>query len=117
MLEFNHMVESSLYNLDTIFHALSHPSRRAILQDLQDVKEKTISELAAPFPVSLAAISKHLQVLQKAGLIKRYKSGSFFYVSLNPEALQTADEWIQGYKIFWEAQLDSLKNFLETEEI
>lgn len=70
-------------------------------------------ELAKPFHMSLAAVSKHLKVLERAKLIQREKRGSFSHVQLNAEALRNAQQWIDEYRKFWEMRLDSLKDYLE----
>jgi DNA-binding transcriptional ArsR family regulator len=105
------MVKSSL-QLDLIFHALADSTRRAILHDLSR-KEKTVGELAKPYKMSLAAVSKHLNVLEEARLIERKKQGSFQMVSLQAEALKSAEEWILYYQQFWGSRLDALQGFLE----
>ena len=112
---FNLMVKSVAYDLDRVFHALSHPTRREILRHLTR-RERSVSELARPHEMSLVAVSKHLKVLEDARLIRRRKDGSFHYLRLNPEALQTADEWIRRYEQFWSPRLDSLKQLLEQED-
>ena len=94
------MVKSEITRLDLIFHALADGTRRSILRGISK-KQKTVSEIAKPFAMSLAAISKHLKVLEKAKLIDRRKEGSFQIVSLNAETLKTADQWISYYKQFW----------------
>ncbi|MGE3975304.1 MAG: ArsR/SmtB family transcription factor [Bdellovibrionales bacterium] len=109
------MVKSSAaLKLDLIFHALSDSTRRAILYDVSK-HEKTVSEIARPYRMSLAAVSKHLTVLEKARLIERKKHGSFQIVSLHAESLKTAEEWILYYQQFWGPRLDALKDFLEKE--
>jgi DNA-binding transcriptional ArsR family regulator len=80
------MVESGAAQLDSIFHALSDATRRSILRDIAQ-KEKTVGEIAKPYPVSLAAVSKHLKVLEAAELIEREKRGSFQIVRLNAKTL------------------------------
>src|ERR1700737_543674 len=99
------MVESRAYKLDLIFQALADPTRRAILKNLSR-RERGITELAKPFPMSLAAVSKHVRVLERARLIHRRREGSFSYLSLNGEAMLTADRWIEHYRKFWEGRLD-----------
>jgi DNA-binding transcriptional ArsR family regulator len=106
------MVKSQALKLDLIFHALSDSTRRAILYDVSK-HEKTVSEIAKPYKISLAAVSKHLNVLENARLIERKKQGSFQIVSLNAESLKTAEEWISYYQQFWGPRLDALKDFLE----
>ena len=108
------MVESRAYDLDLIFHALSDPTRRAIVKTLTR-REKPITEVAKPFEMSLAAVSKHVKVLERARLVHRDRRGSFSYLSLNPGAMQTAGQWIEHYRQLWEDRLDALKNLLEKE--
>lgn len=108
------MVKSYAFKLDRIFHALSDSTRRAILHDISR-KEKSVSQIAKPHDMSLAAISKHLKVLEAADLIHRKKEGSFQIVSLNAEALKTAEEWISKYQQFWGPRLMALKDLLERE--
>ena len=114
MLRFNRMVESTGYSLDLIFQALSDPTRRAILKNVSS-RERTVTELAKPFRMSLAAVSKHLKILDRARLIRRTKRGSFYYVRLNPEALMSAEQWLARYQKFWQTRLDSLSRLLEKE--
>ncbi len=98
--------------LDRIFQALSDPTRRAMLR--QAAKgEQSVSSLAKPYDLTFAAVSKHLKVLEAAKLINRRKAGSFQMISLNPETLKSADQWLNFYRQFWTARLGSLKNFLE----
>jgi DNA-binding transcriptional ArsR family regulator len=109
------MVKSEALKLDLIFHALSDQTRRAILKDLCK-KEKTVSQIARPYKMSLAAVSKHLRVLESADLIDRRKEGSFYIVKLNADSLKTAEEWISYYQKFWSGRLNALQEFLEKEE-
>jgi DNA-binding transcriptional ArsR family regulator len=109
------MVESSRYDLDLIFHALSDPTRRAILQGLTR-RERAITEVAKPFRMSLAAVSKHVGVLERARLVSRTRRGSFSYLSLNAQAMESADQWIERYRGFWEGRLSALKAFIEKDE-
>ena len=106
------MVKSSSAQLDRIFHALSDSTRRAILLDVSR-KEKTVGEIAGPYRMSLAAVSKHLTVLEEAKLIKRRREGSFQIVSLKAETLRTAEQWISYYQKFWSTRLDALQELLE----
>jgi DNA-binding transcriptional ArsR family regulator len=109
------MVESSAAHLDSIFHALSDATRRSILRDIAQ-KEKTVGEIAKPYPVSLAAVSKHLKVLEAAELIEREKRGSFQMVRLNAKTLRSAEQWLAYYEKFWSSQLDALQTYLEGED-
>ena len=106
------MVKSEAKALDRIFHALSDQTRRAILIDISK-KENTVSELAKPYKMSLAAVSKHLSVLEAAGLIDRKRVSSFQVVSLRAESLKTANEWLAHYEIFWNEKLNALQELLE----
>lgn len=101
--------------LDSVFHALADTTRRAILRDIA-AREKTVGEIAKPYRMSLAAVSKHLKVLESAELIERRKSGSFQYVRLNPKPLRTAEHWLAHYEKFWNRQLDALQQFIEEGE-
>ena len=103
------------YDLNLIFHALADPTRRSIVARLSE-QSLTVSAIAQPFQISLAAISKHLKVLEKARLIQRRKQGSYYYFSFNAEALQTTEQWLAQYQRFWSDQLNSLKHHLEQEE-
>jgi DNA-binding transcriptional ArsR family regulator len=108
------MVELTANRLDLIFHALADPTRRAILKKVSR-KARTVGEVAQPFSMSLAAVSKHLKILEHAELIRKEKRGTSYYVSLRGEALFTAEQWISHYRQFWESRLDSLKDYLEGE--
>ena len=97
--------------LDETFSALSDPTRRQIVVALAD-GDRTVSELAAPFDVSLPAISKHLSVLERAGLITREREGRVRRCHLEREPLSDALQWIAEYGRFWEESLDSLERLL-----
>lgn len=105
------MVKYRDSQLDKVFHALSDSTRRAILARLA-IGEAVVTELAEPFDMSLPAISKHLTVLEKAGLLQRHKDGRIRRCELNAEPLETASEWITYYEQFWNAQLNSLADYL-----
>ena len=109
------MVKSSAVRLDSIFHALSDTTRRSILRDVA-VKSKTVSEIAKPYRMSLAAVSKHLRVLESAELIARERRGSFRIVRLKAASLRPAEEWLAYYEKFWNTQLDALQIYLEGED-
>jgi len=106
------MVESRQAQLDMIFHALSDPTRRAILQTLTR-HERSITELAKPFGMSLAAVSKHVKVLERARLVQRERRGSFSYLRLGGDAMLTAQQWIDRNRTVWEDRLEALKNLME----
>ena len=99
--------------LDKAFAALAHPIRRAILSRLTRGESASVGELAEPFDVSLMAVSKHLKVLDEAGLIRREKDGRVHRCSFDPEALEDARDWIETHRAFWTQQLDSLADYLE----
>jgi DNA-binding transcriptional ArsR family regulator len=101
--------------LDAIFHALSDSTRRSILRDVSR-REKTVSEIAEPYDVSLAAVSKHLKVLEEAGLIHREKRGSFQYVRTDARPMRDANRWLAYYEKFWNAQLDALEDLFDRED-
>jgi DNA-binding transcriptional ArsR family regulator len=110
------MVESTAHNLDHIFQALSDPTRRSILKRVSK-RERAVGEVAESYSMSLAAISKHIQSLERAGLISRRREGNFSYISLNAGALSSVDRWMHRYREFWEGNLKSLKNFIEKENV
>jgi DNA-binding transcriptional ArsR family regulator len=97
--------------LDTTFAALADPTRRAILARLAD-GEATVTELAEPFSVSLPAISKHLKVLERAGLIVRGRSAQYRPCRLEPQPLGEAAGWLENYRLLWEGSLDRLEDHL-----
>jgi DNA-binding transcriptional ArsR family regulator len=99
-------------HLDSTFSALSDPTRRALLARLA-LGEATVSELAEPFDVSLPAISKHLRVLESAGLLRRNVEGRVHRCTLASEPMKEAAGWIEQYRVFWDSQLDALAKFLE----
>ncbi len=106
------MVEHAISKLDATFGALSDPTRRAILAALT-LGEVTVSELAEPHAISLAAISKHIQVLERAGLVQRRRDGRSHYISLEASPLLGAYGWLAAYQDFWDSSLDSLAGLLE----
>jgi DNA-binding transcriptional ArsR family regulator len=93
--------------LSVIFAALADPTRRAILARLAD-GDATVSELAEPFSISMPAISRHLKVLERAGLISRSRSGQWRSSTLEATALKEATDWMERYRVFWDASLDRL---------
>ena len=108
------MVNYLEVSLDNVFSALSDPTRRAILQRLTN-GTATVTELAEPFAdeMSLPAISKHLRVLETAGLVAREKEGRIHHLRLRPHALKDAAAWLAFYRQFWEEQFDSLAQYLD----
>lgn len=98
-------------SLDLTFAALSDPTRRAILHRLAE-GDATVGELAAPFAISLPAISRHLRVLEDASLIVRERDGQHRRCRLQPQALERANDWLAFYRRFWNASLDRLEAHL-----
>ena len=98
--------------LSVIFAALADPTRRAILARLAE-GDATVTELAEPFPISLPAISRHLKVLEQAGLIARSRSAQWRSSSLNAEPLQEATAWMERYRGFWDANFERLDAHLK----
>ena len=101
--------------MNSIFHALGDATRRKMLRDLAD-GERTVSELAEPFSISLAAASKHIKVLESAGLIRRQVRGRMHVCSLDPGPLASAHEWLSYYEGFWTERLDALERLLHEED-
>jgi DNA-binding transcriptional ArsR family regulator len=100
-------------NLDAMFSALADPTRRAIIARLSR-GAASVTELGKPFEMSQPAISKHLKVLQRAGLISRSRDAQWRPCSLNPAALKEVANWVEAYRKCWEQKLDRLGNYLET---
>lgn len=101
-------------DLDTVFAALADPTRRAILAMLLE-DDMAVTDVAEPFEMSLAAISKHLTILTRAGLISQEKRGRVKWCKLEPDSLRTASVWMQGFGQFEPVNLDAFERFLETE--
>jgi DNA-binding transcriptional ArsR family regulator len=110
------MVNYREESLDRIFAALADPTRRALVSRLEENESLTVSELARPFPVSLPAIMKHLDVLSDAGLIARNKTGRTVNCQLTPVAMKSAMDWLHRYERFWSERLDTLAAILEEDE-
>lgn len=107
------MVEhSNSTELDRIFSALADPTRRAILRSLTR-RPATINEIAEPFPVSLNAISKHVMVLERAGLLRREIKGRQHHCRIEARPLRQADAWMSHYRQFWDDRLDALAIYVE----
>jgi DNA-binding transcriptional ArsR family regulator len=104
------MVDYNSPLLNDAFHAMADPTRRAILLQIAK-KERTVSELAEPFHISLAAVSKHVQVLERARLVKKVKDGRDVTCQLNAEPLGEMLEIIQAFQAFWTKQLDALEQY------
>ncbi len=105
------MVKYQSASLDAIFAALSDPTRRRILASLAR-GESSVTKLAEPHAMSLPAISKHLRVLEDAGLLKREKDGRVHRIQINARPMKQAAKWIAQYERFWQGTLDSLEKFL-----
>jgi DNA-binding transcriptional ArsR family regulator len=112
---FNRMVERSTQPLDVVFRALADPTRRAMLRQLAS-GEHNIGELAAPFKMSFAAASKHVKVLEGAGLLRRRVDGRLHVCRIEPAPLAAADRWLRFYERFWTEQLDRLEALLQAED-
>lgn len=97
--------------LSTVFLALADPTRRAMIQALSQ-GERTLTELAAPFQISLPAVTKHLRILERAGLIRRSRQAQRKPCSLEAQPLKEAVDWIEQYRVDWEARLDRLDAFV-----
>ncbi len=106
------MVKYQIDPLSEVFGALADPTRRAILARLA-LGETSVGELAEPFEMSLPAVSKHLGVLETAGLVQREKQGRVRRCQLDGRPLEAAATWIEPYRQFWETRLDSLARYLE----
>jgi DNA-binding transcriptional ArsR family regulator len=107
------MVKHQQATLDRTFAALSDPTRRALLARLNGNDGLSISELAQPFPMSLPAVMKHLDVLSDAGLVARTKIGRTVSCQLKPAPMEDAMNWLTRYAHFWNKQLDRLAAFVE----
>ena len=109
------MVESHASQLDTVFHALGDATRRQMLRDLS-TGERSVGQLAEPFAISLAAASKHIKVLESAGLIRREVRGRTHLCRLDPGPLASAQQWLNFYERFWTSRLDVLDQLLREED-
>jgi DNA-binding transcriptional ArsR family regulator len=105
---------SVTYSPETTFHALADPTRRAVL-DLLRHGGQPAGRIAQEFPVSRPAISKHLRLLRRAHLVQERREGRNRFYQLNPEPLRSVDSWLEQYRVFWQANLNSLKTFVEAE--
>ena len=109
--KFNRMVE---HDLNRVFHALADPTRRAILDRLA-TGEATVGHLSRPLPLSFAAVSKHLGVLERAGLVTREARGRERLCRINAGALEDARSWLEFHERFWTARLDALDALVGTD--
>lgn len=105
------MVEYESAQLDVVFQALSDGTRRRMLRSLS-VQPRSVGELAAPFRISLAAASKHIKVLERAGLVQRQIQGRTHLCHLRAEALAASEEWLRYYRQFWSEHLEALETVL-----
>ena len=110
---FNHTVQNAMPTdrLSATFAALADPTRRAILARLA-LGETSVTELAEPFEMSLPAVSKHLKVLERAGLIARGREAQWRPCRIEPDALRSVDDWLESYRRLWEERLDRLDDYL-----
>ncbi|MCP3104351.1 metalloregulator ArsR/SmtB family transcription factor [Myxococcus sp. K15C18031901] len=108
------MVEHNAARLDDTFHALADPTRRAMLRSLS-LHERSVGELAAPFQMSLAAASKHIKVLERAGLVRREVKGRTHVCRLDAAPLSDIQEWLRYYEQFWGERLDMLEALLRAD--
>jgi DNA-binding transcriptional ArsR family regulator len=99
--------------LDLVFGALADPTRRAILARLAE-GDASVTELGAPFAISQPAVSRHLKVLERAGLVSRSRRATVRLSHLEAEPLRDADAWIERYRAFWDESFDRLDELLET---
>ncbi|WP_270936277.1 ArsR/SmtB family transcription factor [Falsiroseomonas oryzae] len=109
------MVEQQTRQLDAVFHALGDATRRQMLRDLAS-GERTVGQLAGPFPISLAAASKHIQALERAGLVRREVRGRTHWCRLDAMSLAAAHRWLRDYERFWTDHLDALEQVLREED-
>ena len=102
-------------DLDQLLVAISHHARRAILARLKKGPQR-VTELAAPFDLSLNAVSKHLKMLEAAGLVRREKQGREHFIHLQPEALRHVSDWVHGYEAYWNLHLDRLEEHFQAKK-
>jgi len=106
--------QSVTYSPEAAFQALADPTRRAVL-DLLRKGSRPAGQIASAFPVSRPAISKHLRLLRRAHLVDERREGRNRVYQLNPEPLKAVDSWLEQYRVFWQANLSSVKAFVEAE--
>lgn len=106
------MVNYSQHALDLAFGALAHPIRRGILARLS-AGEASVAELAKPFKVSAPAITRHMKVLEEAGLLSRRKQGRVHRCRLEERRMKQAQQWLETHRKFWNAKLDALERYLK----
>jgi len=115
LIIFNQVVKHMPESLSRVFFALSDPTRRAILARVAD-GEVTVTAIAAPFAMSLAAVSKHIRVLEQAGLLERTRQGREHRLRFVARPLQEAADWVNHYRKLWTRQLDRLAQHLEQDD-
>lgn len=108
MVKYSHAPQK----LDTLFYSLSDPIRRDILHRVAK-SEHSVGELVSQFEISFAAISKHLKVLEKSSLIHKRKEGKKHMITLAPDALKSADEYLEQYRLMWQSRHDKLAKLLQ----
>jgi DNA-binding transcriptional ArsR family regulator len=109
------MVEHDSLQLNSVFQALGDATRRRMLRELSS-GERTVGELAEPFAITLAGATKHIKVLENAGLIRREVRGRTHVCRLEPGPLASADEWLRDYERFWTGRLDALDQLLRDDD-
>ena len=102
---------SRMARLDAVFAALADPTRRAIIERLSR-GEARVTEIAEPFHMSLAAVSKHIRVLEASGVLERHRKGRDHILSINARSLDEVDGWIQRTRSYWEGRLDAMERLL-----
>lgn len=105
------MTDRTAPALDRVYAAIADPTRRAMLAALSR-GDLTVGTLAGQFPLSLNGVSKHVKVLERAGLVKRRVDGREHWIRLEPRPLRAASEWLDRYRVFWEGRLDALEAML-----
>lgn len=109
------MVDEQAHVLDDVFHALADPTRRAMLSTLSK-SPMSVSELAQPFDISLNAVSKHIKVLEAAGLLRREVAGRQHICHIDARPMHSGMEWMRHYEKFWNRKLDVLESLLVEED-
>src|SRR6187549_2307177 len=112
---FTPMGEYQMSSLNSVFNALSDPTRRAILARLTD-SDARVTDIAGDFPISLNSISKHIRMLERAGLLRRSIVGREHLLTLNAEPLAEAQAWIEKYRRFWEGRLAALDAYVTSKK-
>lgn len=111
----NYTEAARMERMNRVFAALSDPMRRSVLAQLEAQGPQSVSDLADPLPIKLPTVLKHLGVLDDAGLIHREKRGRVVTITLSPEPMAEAMDWLRRYERFWTDRLDRLGRFLEDE--